>query len=70
MTIDLFPLTLLKPGRPRAVMPARAMLVYLAHERSPLTMCALSRRPQRDPTMISHLATTYEAQRDTKVETQ
>ena len=62
------PRAILAPGRQRALVPARAMLVYLAREWSHLTVRELSRRVQRDPAMISRLTATYVAQRDTKVE--
>ena len=64
------PRTLLAPGRQRAMVPARAMLVSLARNWSRLTTVELGRRLQRDPSMISRLATTYAAQPDRKVETQ
>ena len=44
------------------------MLVYFAREWSHLTVRELARRMQRDPAMISRLAATYVAQRDTMVE--
>jgi REP element-mobilizing transposase RayT len=62
------PRVILASGRQRALVPARAMLVYFAREWSHLTVRELSRRVQRDPAMISRLAATYAAQRDLKAE--
>jgi hypothetical protein len=62
--------TVLAPGRQHALVPACAMLVYLAREWSHLTVRELARCMQRDPAMISRLAATYAAQRDTKAEAQ
>jgi REP element-mobilizing transposase RayT len=56
------------PGRRRALVPARAMLVYLAREWSQMTTRELGRRLHRDPTMISRLAGTYTTHRNVKVE--
>lgn len=64
------PRAILASGRQRALVPARAMLVYFAREWSHLTVRELARRMQRDPAMISRLAATYVAQRDTRVEAQ
>jgi REP element-mobilizing transposase RayT len=58
------PRALLAPGRQRAMVPARAMLVFLAREWSGLTTQTLGRRLQRDPSMISRLAAAYAAHRD------
>ena len=63
------PRALLSPGRQRALVPARAMLVYLAREWGQVSVQELSQRLRRDPSMISRLTATYTAQRDFKVET-
>ena len=55
-------------GRQRALVPASAMLGYFAHEWSHQTTRNLSRRLQRDPSMISRLATAYVAHRDPTTE--
>jgi REP element-mobilizing transposase RayT len=62
------PRALLAPGRQRALVPARALLVYFAREWTRLTTHDLGRRLRRDPSMISRLAATYAAHRDTKTE--
>ena len=62
------PRTLVAPGRQRALVPARAMLVGLARDWSRLTVRELGRRLQRDPSMISRLAATYAAAPDPKNE--
>ena len=64
------PRAILAPGRQRALVPARAMLVYFAREWSHLTVRDLARRVQRDPAMISRLAATYVAHRDARFEAQ
>ena len=64
------PRAILAPGRQRALVPARAMLVYFAREWSHLTVRELARRVQRDPAMISRLAVAYMAHRDTRTEAQ
>ena len=56
------------PGRQRALVPARAMLVYFAREWSRVTTCELGRRLHRDPTMISRLAATYATHRNVMAE--
>jgi hypothetical protein len=58
------------PGRQRALVPARAMLVCLARECSQLTGRELGRRLHRDPSMISRLAAIYAAHRDERIEAQ
>lgn len=60
----LKPAALVAPGRQRAVVPARAMLVYVAREWGRLTTQELGTRLHRDPSMISRLHATYVAQRD------
>lgn len=62
------PRAILAPGRQRALVPARALLVYLAREWGHLTARDLGQRLQRDPSMISRLAAAYAARRDVKVE--
>lgn len=62
------PQALLKPGRQRALVPARAMLVFLARAWTRLTTTELGRRLQRDPSMISRLAAVYGANRKEAVE--
>ncbi len=69
-TYRLPPRAMLAPGRQRALVPARAMLVYFAREWSQLTARELGRRLHRDPAMISRLAATYVAHRDTRAEAQ
>jgi putative transposase len=64
------PREILAPGRQRALVPARAMLVFLAREWSRLTTSDLGQRLQRDPSMVSRLAGMYVAQRDAAGETQ
>ncbi len=64
------PRALLAPGRQRAVVPARAMLVWLARAWSGLTTVELGQRLQRDPSMISRLAAAYAAHRDAQREKQ
>lgn len=49
------PHQLIAPGRPRALVPARAMLVGLARQWSDLTVRELAQRLHRDPSMISRL---------------
>jgi REP element-mobilizing transposase RayT len=62
------PQEIVAPGRQRVLVPARALLVYLAREWSHLTARELGRRLHRDPSMISRLAATYVAQRDPRAE--
>ena len=62
------PKAIVAPGRQRVLVPARALLVYLAREWSHLTTRELGRRLHRDPSMISRLAATYVAQRDPRAE--
>jgi len=62
------PRALLAAGRQRALVPARALLVYLARAWSQLTVRELARRLQRDPAMISRLTAAYVAQRDPTTE--
>ncbi|MGE0646261.1 MAG: transposase [Nitrospira sp.] len=62
------PSVILAPGRRRALVPARAMLVFLAREWGRLTTQELGRRLQRDPSMVSRLAAAYLAHRDTGTE--
>ncbi|MDH5195582.1 MAG: hypothetical protein OEW32_17995 [Nitrospira sp.] len=64
------PRAILEPGRQRALVPARAMLVFLAREWSRLTTSDLGKRLQRDPSMVSRLAGAYAAQRDAAGEAQ
>ena len=64
------PRALLAPGRQRAIVPARAMLVYLAREWSQVSAQELGQRLRRDPSMISRLTALYAAQRHPKAETQ
>ena len=64
------PRTLVAPGRQRAIIPARAMLVYLAREWGQVSAQELSQRLRRDPSMVSRLTATYAAQRDLEAETQ
>jgi chromosomal replication initiation ATPase DnaA len=64
------PRALVAPGRQRAVVPARAMLVYFAREWGQLTTHELGKRLRRDPSMISRLYAAYAAQRDDKTEAQ
>lgn len=63
------PQAILAPGRQRALVPARAMLVYFAREWGQLTARDLSRRLHRDPSMISRLASYHAAHRSAKTET-
>ncbi|MDO9118087.1 MAG: transposase [Nitrospira sp.] len=67
---EVTPKTILAPGRHRAVVPARTMLVGLARRWSVLTTRELGRRLRRDPSMISRLAAAYTAHPDTTIETQ
>jgi hypothetical protein len=62
------PHQIVAPGRQRVLVPARALLVYLAREWSHLTARELGRRLHRDPSMISRLAATYVAQPDPRAE--
>jgi chromosomal replication initiation ATPase DnaA len=62
------PRAILAPGRHRALVPARAMLVGLARQWSQLTVRELGRRLQRDPSMISRLAATYATHTDARIE--
>jgi REP element-mobilizing transposase RayT len=64
------PHEILAPGRQRALVPARAMLVFLAREWSRLTTSDLGHRLQRDPSMVSRLAGAYASQRDAAGEAQ
>jgi len=63
------PRALLAPGRQRAVVPARAMLVYLARQWGQMSAQELGQRLRRDPAMISRLTALYAAQRNSKAET-
>jgi putative transposase len=67
-TLGVTPRAILAPGRQRALVPARALFVHLAREWSGLTTHELGRRLQRDPSMISRLAATYAAHRDSAAE--
>ncbi len=51
-------------------MKARSMLVYVARERAKASVKEISRRLQRDPSIISRLYTAYAADRDQEKETQ
>lgn len=62
------PRQVIAPGRQRAVVPARAMLVGLARQWSDLTVREIAQRLHRDPSMISRLAATYAAAPDQKLE--
>ena len=62
------PREIVTPGRQRALVPARAMLVYLAREWSHQTTRELGRRLHRDPSMISRLAAAYATHRDPTME--
>ena len=62
------PHALLAPSRQRALVPARALLVYMAREWGRLSGQELGRRLHRDPSMISRLAALYAAHRDPTVE--
>lgn len=62
------PRALVAPGRQRAIVPARAMLVYVAREWGRLTTQELGKRLRRDPSMISRLYAAYAAQRDGRAE--
>lgn len=64
----VMPHAIFAPGRRRAPVPARAMLVYLAREWGAVSTQELGRRLQRDPSMISRLASRYAMQRDDKAE--
>lgn len=64
------PHAIVAPGRQRAPGPARALLVHVAREWGQLTTHELGRRLQRDPAMISRLATAYAASRDPRAEAQ
>lgn len=64
------PRAILAPGRQRSLVPARAMLVFLAREWSRLTTRDLGQRLQRDPSMVSRLAGAYAAHRDAAKEAQ
>ena len=66
----LAPRALLAPGRQRAAVPARAMLVYLAREWGQVSAQALGQRLRRDPSMISRLTALYAAQRNPTAEAQ
>ena len=54
---------LVRAGRQRDRVEARALLVYATREWSGLTVKELGRRLHRDPSMISRLYATYVAQR-------
>lgn len=62
------PQAILAPGRQRALVPARELLVYLARDWGRLSTRELGRRLQRDPSMISRLAAAYAAHRDPTTE--
>lgn len=62
------PRALLAPNRQRALVPARALLVYVAREWGRLSGQELGRRLQRDPSMISRLTALYAAHRDPTAE--
>lgn len=59
---------ILAPGRKRALVPARELLVYLAREWGHLSTRELGRRLQRDPSMISRLTAAYATHRDLPTE--
>lgn len=64
------PADLARPTRTRALVPARAMLVYLAKEWGGLSGRALSRHLHRDPAMITRLYAAYATARDRRREAQ
>jgi chromosomal replication initiation ATPase DnaA len=62
------PTQLVGLGRERTATPARALLVYLARQWGRVSGRELSRRLQRDPSLISRLYATYAAKRDRDME--
>jgi putative transposase len=64
------PRDIVTPGRQRALVPARALLVALARQWSRLTVRELGKRLQRDPSMISRLVASYAASPNAKIESQ
>ncbi|MGE3154877.1 MAG: transposase [Nitrospiraceae bacterium] len=62
------PKTLVAPGRQRAHVPVRALLVFLAREWGRMSTQELGRRLHRDPSMISRLASAYALHRDETLE--
>lgn len=62
------PRAILAPGRQRALVPARALLVSLARDWGYLSTRELGRRLQRDPSMISRLDKAYVAHRNPTIE--
>ena len=65
----VMPGVILAPGQQRALVPARELLVHLAHDWGHLSTRELGQQLRRDPSMISHLATAYAAHRDLTTET-
>lgn len=63
------PEVLVRPGRQRAWVRARAMLVYLAREWSGLRAKEVGQRLHRDPSVISRLYALYAANREEEAET-
>ena len=59
---------ILRAGRERSWVAARAMVVYLGREWSRLKSKELARQLQRDPSVISRLYQQYAAARDLKTE--
>ena len=59
---------LVRSGRQRQWVRARAMLVYLAREWSRLTSKELAGRLHRDPSLMSRLYAMYEKDRDRQAE--
>jgi REP element-mobilizing transposase RayT len=64
------PAVLLAPGRQRAAVPARAMLVFFAREWGRLTTQELGKRLHRDPSMVSRLYALYAEHRNPHAEAQ
>jgi REP element-mobilizing transposase RayT len=62
------PRALLAPGRQRALVPARAMAVWMARAWGGLSGREVARRFHRDPAVISRLCATYQTQRDLQLE--
>jgi chromosomal replication initiation ATPase DnaA len=62
------PKVLVQPGRQRAWVRARAMLVYLAREWTGLRAKEVGQRLQRDPSVISRLYARYAANREEEME--
>jgi putative transposase len=65
---EVAPNALLSPGRQRALVPVRTLLVGLARKWCPVTVRELGQFLQRDPSMISRLASAYAAHPDVKSE--